>query len=124
MARRNRALALIVKLVRAYHATYDHTIEQARWGVQVMRADGLVGNGSDRELGDFDPDRLQRMLDILVPIYAGQHRPVRRPLTPADLATNAYLNPGDRPAHQLTSTGPARGLRPAAGPLVPSRGLP
>ena len=87
------ALALIVRLVKAYHATYDYTLDQARWGVQVMRGDGLVSNGSNRMLGDFDPDRLQRMLDILVPIYTSQHRPVRQPLSPADLGTNAYLDP-------------------------------
>ena len=43
MAHPDPALKLIVDLVKAYHATYAYSLEQARWGVQVMRQDGLVG---------------------------------------------------------------------------------
>jgi len=84
---------LIVKLVRAYHATYAYSLEQARWGVQVMRQDGLVGNGGNRSLGDFDLGRLQRMLTVLLPVYATEHKPLRHPPTPAQLATDEFLDP-------------------------------
>jgi hypothetical protein len=93
MQRPEPALKLVVQLVSDYHATYDYSPEHARWGVEVMRKDALVGNGSNKYLGDFDPARLQRMLDILVPIYVGQKRPVRQPFTPAELATNEFLDP-------------------------------
>jgi hypothetical protein len=87
------ALKLIVKLVAAYHATYAYSLEQARWGVQVMRDDGLVSNGSNRTLGDFDPARLTRMLKVLLPVYTTEHRPVLHPPGPTELATNEFLDP-------------------------------
>ena len=58
-----------------------------------MRRLGIVDNGKDRTLGNFDDTRLHRMIDILTPIFAGQHKPMRPGLGPADLATNDYLDP-------------------------------
>jgi hypothetical protein len=33
------------------------------------------------------------MLKVLLPVYTTQHRPVLRPPTPAELATNEFLDP-------------------------------
>jgi hypothetical protein len=44
-------------------------------------------------LGDFDPSRVRRLLTIDVPIFAGQHKPLKPGLTADDIATNQFLDP-------------------------------
>jgi hypothetical protein len=58
-----------------------------------MREDGLVTNGRTRVLGDFDPRRVDRLLKIDVPIFAGEHKPLKPGLTVDDIATDEFLDP-------------------------------
>jgi hypothetical protein len=96
MARPDPVLKLIVELDRQYTSPFPYPIGQARYGVDVMRKDGLVGNGTDGVFGSFQPDRLTRMVAILRPVYAGQHLTVPADLSADDLATNTYLDPAIR----------------------------
>jgi hypothetical protein len=89
----DRVLALIVEVVAAFDASFPYTRANADFAVRQLRDLGLAGNGGNRILGDFDTARLQRMIDIVGPILASQHRPARPGLTPADIATNDYLDP-------------------------------
>jgi hypothetical protein len=84
---------LIVRAVAAQRG-FTYTRPLADYAVTTMRRLGIVDNGKDRTLGNFDDPRLQRMIDILTPIFAGQHKPIRAGLTPTDLATNDYIDPG------------------------------
>jgi hypothetical protein len=59
----------------------------------VMRDEGLVTNGRTPMIGDFDPQRVRRLLDIDVPIFTGQRKPLEPGLVPADIATNEFLDP-------------------------------
>jgi len=34
------------------------------------------------------------MLKVLLPVYTAEHKPVRHPPSPTELATNDYLDPG------------------------------
>jgi hypothetical protein len=86
------ALRRIVEIVRAYHAGFTYSQGNAEFAVRQLRSLGLVGNGSNNTLGDFDTDRLQRMLNIVVPIVKSEHKPVKDRLTPTDIATNDYLD--------------------------------
>ena len=48
--------------------------------METMRSLGLVGNGQNSTLGDMQPERIQRMIEILGPIFrcteqADQARP-------------------------------------------------
>jgi hypothetical protein len=54
---------------------------------------GIVGNGSDKILGNFDMNRIKRTIDIVGPIYAAQKQPVKAGLTPEDIVTNEFINP-------------------------------
>ena len=85
-------VALIVRAVKAYHG-FTYTDALARYAVKVMRSEGIVGNGSNDTLGDFEPARIRRLVSILTPILAGQHKPIRPNLGFDDLVTNAYLDP-------------------------------
>ena len=58
-----------------------------------MRDDGLVTDGRTKVLGDFDPGRVRRLITIDVPIFAGQHKPLKPGLTADDIATNQFLDP-------------------------------
>jgi hypothetical protein len=42
--------------------------------------------------GSFDPARRTKMIDILRPIHAAQHKAIPADLAADDLATGAYLN--------------------------------
>ena len=93
MAQPGPTTELIVRAVAAQRG-FTYTRPLADYSVTTMRRLGIVDNGKDRTLGNFDDTRLQRMIDILTPIFAGQHKPIRPGLGPADLVTNDYLDPG------------------------------
>lgn len=86
------ALHRIVDIVAGYHAGFTYSQGNAEFAVHQLRDLGLVGNGGNGTLGDFDTTRLQRMVNIVVPIAKGQHKPVKANLTPADIATDDYID--------------------------------
>ena len=61
--------------------------------MKTLKNLGLVGNGPDKTLGNIQDSRIQRMIDILTPIYAAQHKEIKAGLKPSDLYTNEYINP-------------------------------
>jgi hypothetical protein len=93
LTRPEPTLARIVNIVAAYDTGFTYTPGNAAFGAHQLRDLGLAGNGADHTLGDTRTDRLQRLIDIITPIAAGQHKPVKTGLAPADLATNDYLDP-------------------------------
>jgi hypothetical protein len=74
-------------------------LQQAQ--VEFMRDPGptlelivkLVDNGHDATLGNFDSQRVQRLINILAPIFAGQRKPIRPSLAPGDVTTNEFIDP-------------------------------
>ena len=54
---------------------------------------GLVGNGSDTVVGNFDMDRLQKFVDLATPIYKGIGSAPTEGLTAKDIATNEFIDP-------------------------------
>jgi hypothetical protein len=92
MAHPEPTIAVIVSAVRAYHG-FTYTPALARYAVKIMRSEGIVGNGGNPTLGDFDHARIARLLNILVPIFTGQHKTIRSGLGFDDLVTNAYIDP-------------------------------
>ncbi len=62
--------------------------------VEIMLDLGIVGNGPDSTLGNFDLDRVQRTIDQLLPIYEADGLDSFNPdLTAEDLVTNEYIDP-------------------------------
>ena len=92
MAKPGPTTDLIVKAVAAQRG-FTYTRPLADYAVTTMRRLGFVDNGKDRTLGNFDDRRLQRMIDILTPIFAGQNQPIRAGLIPAALVTDDYIDP-------------------------------
>jgi hypothetical protein len=87
------AINLIVKVSDAYQGGFVYSKGNAEFAVAQMRQLGIVANGADSTLGNFDTGRLDRLIKIVTPIYAGQHKPIRPGLGPVDVATNAYIDP-------------------------------
>ncbi len=93
MAKPDPAIGLILKLDAAYQGGFVYSKGNAEFAVAQLRRLGIVSNGPDATLGNFDPARLQRLLAIVAPIFAGQRKPIRAGLTPEQVATNQYINP-------------------------------
>jgi hypothetical protein len=56
-----------------------------------MRED-FVTNGPDQTLGNFDTARVQRMIEIVTPIFTAQRQPPKANLKPEDVATNEFVD--------------------------------
>ena len=84
---------LILELNDDYGGGFVYSRGLAEHGVKTMRELGLVGNGPDRALGDFDHGRVQRVLDVVVPIFTAQKKPLAPGLRPEHLVTNDFIDP-------------------------------
>jgi hypothetical protein len=82
---------LIVRLTRDFNA-YPYSAERAAYAVSAMRDNGIVGNGPNRTIGDFDVSRVTKLLDIVRPVFARNGQPLPAGLTAADLVTNRYVD--------------------------------
>ena len=93
MTKPGPAIDLMVTLDDAYKTGFIYSKGNAQFAVQQMRSLGIVANGGDPTLGNFDVGRLDRLIQIVTPIFAGQRKPIRQGLGPAQVATNAYIDP-------------------------------
>ncbi|NNF54315.1 MAG: ABC transporter substrate-binding protein [Acidimicrobiales bacterium] len=62
-------------------------------GIEIMKATGIGGNGSDDTYGNFDIDRVQTLIDLAVPIFRGRGIDVAVDLEPTDVVTNRFIDP-------------------------------
>jgi hypothetical protein len=85
---------LVVNLVKAYGIDFwQYPPELAEFSVGQQRALGIVGNGPDQTIGNFDPERVAGVLEIVRTIFAGRRQPLKEGLTAQDLATNEFIDP-------------------------------
>ena len=83
----------VIDLVRRYNdPAWSYSPGLAKYAIDKMRSD-FVNNGADRTLGNFEVGRIQRLIDIVTPILAGQRQPIKEGLTPTDLYTNEFIEP-------------------------------
>ena len=87
------ALGLILELVEKYKTGWVYSRSLAEFSAQQLVQRGIISNGADKTLGNLDMARIQRMIDIVEPIFAAQHKPIRPGLTPQDIATNEFIDP-------------------------------
>ena len=84
---------LILEAVEAYDNGIVYTRGSAEFGVSSVIEDGVVSNGADDTVGDFDPARVEELLGIVRPIAVDAGLTPAEGLTAADLYTNAYIDP-------------------------------
>jgi hypothetical protein len=83
---------LIVDLVKQYKTGWQYSPGLAKYAANTMARD-FVNNGPDKTLGNFDMARVQRIIDIVTPIFTAQRQPPRANLKPEDIATNEFIDP-------------------------------
>jgi hypothetical protein len=84
--------ALITQLVKDYGA-FPYSPARAAAAVATMKRYGVIGNGGNGTVGDFDTARVQKLIDILRPLLAAEKKPVKGGLRPGDIATNEFIDP-------------------------------
>jgi hypothetical protein len=89
----DRAIKAIVSLVKEYNTGWQYSEGLARFSAKQLLTQGIVSNGRDRTLGDFQTERIQRIIDITTPIFTAQRKPIKNGLRPADIATNQFIDP-------------------------------
>ena len=93
LAKPERVSALVVDIVRQYKDAWTYSPGLAAFTIKQMRDLGLVANGKDKTLGNFEDARVKRLIDISIPIYAAQKKSLKPGLRPADLVTNEFIDP-------------------------------
>jgi hypothetical protein len=82
---------LLLDLIKQYNTGWVYSAGLANYAIEKMRSD-FVKNGSDQTLGNFDTARVQRMIDIVTPIFTAQRQPPKEGLKPEDIATNEFID--------------------------------
>jgi hypothetical protein len=85
----------IGELVEKYASkgAFPYTKEQGDAAAQAMKENAILGNGKDGTIGNFEEARVQRIIQIVTPIFAAQKTPVKQGVTVADLVTNEFIDP-------------------------------
>ncbi len=84
---------LIVQIDKDYKSGYPMDEGLAKFTAEQELKLGIVGNGADKTLGNFDMSRVKRTIDIVGPIYAAQKQQVKAGLKPEDIVTNEFIDP-------------------------------
>jgi hypothetical protein len=71
---------------------FQYSEARAANAVKVMKETGVMGNGTNKTIGDFEIARVQKLIDIVTPIFAGQKTPVKAGVKPEDLVTNEFID--------------------------------
>jgi hypothetical protein len=89
-----RTNRLIVDLVVKYASDiWSYSPDLAAFSAGQQLALGIVGNGPDPTVGNFDMARVGSVLEIVRPILAGRRQPLKASLRAEDLATNEFIDP-------------------------------
>lgn len=81
-------LGLIVELVETYDTGWVYTLESGEFAFGQMLELGIIGNGDDDVISNFDLDRVQELMDIVAEVRGTDVSG----LTPEDLATNQFID--------------------------------
>ena len=91
MTNSNNAIDAIVKASDAYRGI-PYSKGNAQFAVDQMRRLGIVGNGNDGTLGNFDMARITKLIGIVSPIFTSQKKKIRQNLKPDDIVTNEFID--------------------------------
>lgn len=88
------ANALIVKLAEAYNTGWVYPMALADFATKSQLDNKIISNGDDTTLGNLDEAKVQKMIDIVTPIYAKQNLKTKPGLKASDLFTNEFIKEG------------------------------
>jgi hypothetical protein len=87
------AVKLVLHLVDKYNNGWVYSQGTADYAAATMKSLGIIGNGKDSTLGNFDDARTTKLIGQMGPIVAAQNKPILPGLTAADLETNKFIDP-------------------------------
>jgi hypothetical protein len=82
---------LIVRLVEDFGA-FRYSPERAAFAIETLLANGLVGNGPNAAIGDFDLARVDRLIEVNRPAAPAGGAAAPAPRS-GDLVTNEFIDP-------------------------------
>jgi hypothetical protein len=83
---------LILAAVDAFDTGWVYSAGVADYAVATMLGDGLIGNGPNETIGDFDLDRVSSLIETARPVYAALGQEPPADLTAEDLVTNQFID--------------------------------
>jgi hypothetical protein len=84
--------ALLETIGKKYVKSFGYTKAQGDAAAKAMKDSGILGNGKNNAVGDFDASRVTRIIEIVTPIFAGQKTPVKQGLQVGNLVTNEFID--------------------------------
>jgi hypothetical protein len=88
------ANGIIVKAAEEYNNGWVYPAALAAYAAKAQVDNKIINNGDDDTLGNIDEAKVQKMIDIVTPIYKKSHVTVADGLKPADLFTNEFIKQG------------------------------
>lgn len=88
------ANGIIVKAAEEYNNGWVYPAALAAYAAKAQVDNKIISNGDDDTLGNLDEARVQKMIDIVSPIYAKNHISVASGLKASDLFTNEFIKQG------------------------------
>ncbi|MDJ0335816.1 ABC transporter substrate-binding protein [Salinibacterium sp. G-O1] len=85
--------ALVLDLVDQFDTGWVYSQGVADYSVTTMIDDGLVGNGPNDTLGDFDETRMSDFLELAIPVFEGIGNVPAAGLVATDIYTNEFIDP-------------------------------
>jgi hypothetical protein len=92
IAKPGPAIAVILDLVEQYKTGWVYSKGLAEYSAKALKDLGMVDNGPDGVLGNFDMARVNRIMEIMTPIMAAQRQQVKPGLKAEGIATNEFIN--------------------------------
>ena len=83
---------LILQLVNDYSTGWVYSEGVAKFSVEQQKKLGLVGNGPDQTLGNFDEARITKVIGQANPIFKAAGKKVKDDLKASDLFTNEFVD--------------------------------
>lgn len=84
--------ALILAAIEEYDNGWVYSEGVADFSVETMLGDGIVSNGDNATLGDFNADRMKKVFDVAVPLFTGLGNVPAEGLTVDDIYTNEFID--------------------------------
>ncbi|MGD9999615.1 MAG: ABC transporter substrate-binding protein [Ilumatobacteraceae bacterium] len=84
---------IIIEAVNEFDNGWVYDEGVADYAVQTIITDGLVANGPDDTVGNFDMDRVNQLIEIATPIYTELGQAPKEGLTAEDIVTNQFIDP-------------------------------
>jgi hypothetical protein len=85
--------ALIIEAVETFDNGWVYSDGVAQYAVETMLDDGLISNGPDDTLGNFDMDRVNGLIEKAIPVYESLGQAPAEGLTAEDIVTNEFIDP-------------------------------